>query len=82
MIRPPQNFSGAKFAEFYNLPAGGVESAFWVDGNGYFHCPSLPDLTEADLSQFICDEPESLTVEDRILAAETLINLILDEEAV
>lgn len=79
MIKPPVNFNGVKFAEFYNLAAGGTSADFWVDGNGYFHCPSLPDLTEEDLAQFICGEPGP-TVEDRMLAAETLINLILDEE--
>lgn len=52
MIKIPFTFDGAKFAKKYNLDPF---KDFHDDGNGYLICPSLPDLTDADLLDCIAD---------------------------
>ena len=81
MIRPPVNFDAEKFRAFYNLPLFDQGRTFWIDHDGFLQCPSLPDLTAEDLTSFVYDPPGPV-IEDRLQAAETLINLILDEEGV
>lgn len=51
MIKPA-NFDGTKFATKYNLDPF---RDFWDDGRGNIVCPSLPDLTDADLLDCIAD---------------------------
>ena len=79
MIRVPYNFDGTQFAEFYGLSTGPVSGDFWIDGNGFFHCPSLPDLTEDDLAQFtyIPQEPPA-TTEQEIEALKLVIGMLME----
>lgn len=79
MIAKPDNFDGAKFAQKYNLdPVHG----FWVDAHGYLWCPSLPDLQASDLADCVFDPPGPPipTLEERVEAAELMINLLLDTQ--
>ena len=61
MITLPDNFDGAKFAQKYNL---NPFTDFYSDGNGNLICPSLPDLTDADLLDCLTDPPSPYAVFD------------------
>ena len=77
MITPPLNFDGSKFAAKYGLDV----TAFWIDTQGFFQCPLLPDLTDADLADCIADPaiPTPATIEERLEAAELMIDLLLTD---
>jgi len=55
----PANFDGQKFASKYNLDPF---TDFYSDGNGNLICPSLPNLTDADLLDCITDPPSQYEV--------------------
>lgn len=58
----PNNFNGSKFAEKYALRERGD---FYDDGNGVLVCPSLPNLTDADLLDCVID-PWSIVRDQRV----------------
>ena len=79
MIRLPANFDTRKFAQFYGLSTEIFSGDFYVYGNGFLCCPSLPDLTEDDLAQFtyIPQEPPA-TTEQEIEALKLVIGMLME----
>lgn len=72
MVTVPNNFNGAKFANKYNLKWDG----FWIDRTG-LHCPMLPNLTELDLSDCVCDTLiKPVSVEEKISLLESRVSSI------
>lgn len=61
-MKPPLNFDGSKFALKFGLNAIPPSPDFWIDANGDFQCPSLPNLTETDLLDCIADAPSPYQV--------------------
>lgn len=56
-MKVPSNFDGLKFAKKYSLdPVKG----FYIDNKGDFYCPSLPNITEADLLDCVSDPPKPI----------------------
>lgn len=80
MLTRPVNFDGATFARHHNLDE---VMDFWVDVHGVFYCPSIPDLTQAILDSFVLDINQSPkpTIEERLEAAELMIDLVLDTQS-
>lgn len=72
----PEGFSFALLAQKYNLDPA---SDFIIDVEGFFLAGSIPDLSAGDLLEFVPTEPPPATLQERVEAAETLINLILSE---
>lgn len=58
-MNKPTNFDGAKFAAKYNLDPF---RDFYDDGNGNIICPSLPNLSDADLLDCVTDPPSPYEV--------------------
>lgn len=77
MIKAPANFDSTKFMAFYNLPGDPRAGAFWIDSQGFFQCPALPNLTQEELSQFTL-EAQPATLEQRTEALELLMNFLLE----
>ena len=61
MVQIPENFNGSKFAAKYSFSTDPMEQGeqFWLDEQGLLICPSLPDLTEADIADCV-DDPIQL----------------------
>lgn len=79
MIRPPTNFDARKFAQFYGLSIEIFSADFYLDGNGFLQCPSLPDLTEDDLAQFTSIPPEPpATIEQEIKALKLVVGMLME----
>jgi len=76
MVKPNGNFDGAKFARKYNLDP---MSDFIIDASGYLQCPFLPELTAEDIADCVLDPPPS-SVDERLEAAELMIDLLLDTQ--
>lgn len=74
----PENFSALKFCAKYNIP---IERIICSEPN-YLHYPIDLEITEADLLDCIADPPGPPlpTVEERIEAAELMIDLLLDTQ--
>src|SRR5512140_3695711 len=61
----PPNFDGKKFMEKFNIRDA---HTFWIE-RGLLYCPSLPDLTEADIADCVTDLARKERVDARQLAA-------------
>lgn len=77
MIVAPADFDSKKFMTFYNLPGDPQAGAFWIDAQGFFQCPALPNLTQEELSQFTLEDKPA-TLEQRTEALELLIDILLE----
>ena len=82
MLSVPDNFNARQFAEFYGLSAEPYSGDYWIDGNGFFQCPSLPDLTEEDLARFTSISPEPpATIEQEINALKLVVGMLIEGDA-
>lgn len=82
MLSVPNNFNANKFAEFYGLSSEPYSGDYWIDGNGFFQCPALPDLTEDDLAQFTSIPPEPpATIEQEIAALKLVVEMLIEGDA-
>ena len=82
MLSVPNNFNDKEFAEFYGLSSEPYSGDYWIDGNGFFQCPALPDLTEDDLAQFTSILPEpSATIEQEIDALKLVVGMLIEDDA-
>lgn len=66
----PEDFDGEKFAKKYNLDPF---TDFRDDGKGNIICPSLPNLTDADLLDCIVDPPSPFIKFDKPVLAPDFI---------
>ena len=64
MITVKQNFDGQRFANKYGLS----ENDFYLLKNGKLFCPSLPDLTEADIADCIVAQHHNITTAISLVA--------------
>jgi hypothetical protein len=72
----PEGFSFALLAQKYNLDPA---SDFIIDVEGFFLAGSIPDLSAEELLEFVPSEPPPATLQERVEAAETIIDLLLME---
>ncbi len=70
MIPVPANFDGEKFMEKYGLSPTDFKVI-----NGMLVCPSLPDLTAADLADCVVDMARFDRIQARLAAAREAIKL-------
>lgn len=75
MIEVPLRFDSAKFQEKYKDI---VPLIFWINPEGFFECPSIPELQTSDLLD--CVHLEVPTIAERLEAAELMIDLMLDTQ--
>lgn len=61
MIKVGNNFDGAKFSEKFNISMDN----FRINANGFLICPSLPHLTNEDISDCVVTENLSEIVSSR-----------------
>lgn len=77
LLKVPSGFNGQLFAEKYKDIS---DLVFYVDANGLFQCPALPNLTATDLADCVeVSEVLTATIEERLEAAELMIDLLLTD---
>jgi len=75
-MKIPNNFDGAKFADKYKLSA--FDGDFWVEKGSNLICPSLPNLTGADIADCVIDAWIAIRIERDKLLAESDWTQLLD----
>lgn len=73
MIKVPDNFDGEKFASKYTPD-------FYIDAHGHLICGTYPNLTLGDIADCVTALISPPTLEERLEAAELMINLLLDTQ--
>lgn len=73
MIKVSDNFDGEKFAAKYTPD-------FFVDASGNLVCAAYPNLTTGDIADCVVDGIRPATIEERLEAAELMIDLLLDTQ--
>ena len=75
MITVPSRFDAELFRQKYENVK---DLTFYIDPDGFFQCPSIPELTSEDLLD--CVGPDLPTINERLEAAELMIDLLLDTQ--
>lgn len=71
-MKIPDNFDGEKFAAKYT-------PNFFVDAAGNLVCAAYPHLTAGDIADCVVSGTHPATIEERLEAAELMIDLLLTD---